>query len=366
MKKVLVESPAHSEARDLVLKHGWNSTAYQILNPGIQYWFSADAQAVIGYVRYGAHVLVAGAPVCSRESLASVVNEFETACSAQNRKVCYVCAGHRLRDELAGTGLHSAVPIGAQPVWNPVEWTALVSARSSLRAQLHRAHNKHVTVVSLDPHRAAADPELAAVLKEWLRHRALPPLHFLTEPDALHGVVDDRLVLAARRHDKVVAYLVASPIPARNGYLIEELVRSSAAPNGTSELLIDAAIRAFAKEGCSYVTLGLVALAENVFKETPLWLRGLMYFARAHANRFYNFRGIEQFRARLHPSAWEEIYAISREPRFSLRTLYAIGGAFAGVSPWQAIGLGMWNALREELRRVTNPQSVTNRPERRT
>ena len=26
-------------ARDLVMTHGWNATAYQIVNPGIDHWF---------------------------------------------------------------------------------------------------------------------------------------------------------------------------------------------------------------------------------------------------------------------------------------------------------------------------------------
>ncbi|MFP5356370.1 MAG: hypothetical protein ACLGIK_14675 [Gemmatimonadota bacterium] len=38
------------EARTLVLRHGWNAVAYQILNPGMRRWFSQDGDAVAGYV----------------------------------------------------------------------------------------------------------------------------------------------------------------------------------------------------------------------------------------------------------------------------------------------------------------------------
>ena len=114
-------------------------------------------------------------------------------------------------------------------------------------------------------------------------------------------------------------------------------------PNGASELLIDAAMRRFASEGCDYVTLGLVALAhaaDEEIRRNPAWLRILMYFARAHANRFYNFRGLERFRVKMAPERWETIYAISNEPRFSVRSLYAMGGAFSGIAPWAAIAIG--------------------------
>ncbi|MBK5186768.1 MAG: hypothetical protein JJD97_00910, partial [Gemmatimonadaceae bacterium] len=50
-------------ARELVLRYGWNATAYQILNPGFALWFSGAGDAVIGYVRRSGVHVVAGAPV---------------------------------------------------------------------------------------------------------------------------------------------------------------------------------------------------------------------------------------------------------------------------------------------------------------
>jgi phosphatidylglycerol lysyltransferase len=287
--------------------------------------------------------------VCAPELLAQVSREFEEFAGKQKLRVCYVCAGERLRHFFADSPEHSAVALGAQPVWNPRDWDPMIRHHASLRAQLQRARNKGVTVSDCDPHVAASDPQLAGVLQDWLKHRRLPPLHFLVEPEVLRGEVEDRVVLSAEHQGRTIAYLVASPVAARNGYLIEEIARCRHAPNGTSELLIDAAMRRFAAEDREYVTLGLVALARNVFRMSPFWLRGLMYFARAHANRFYNFRGLEYFRAKMHPQEWETIYLISRERRFSFRTLYAVGGAFSGISPIRAVGLGIAKAAREEL-----------------
>ena len=50
-------------ARSLVLKHGWNSTCFQIVNPGIEYWFGEDGESVVGYVTSKGVRVVAGAPV---------------------------------------------------------------------------------------------------------------------------------------------------------------------------------------------------------------------------------------------------------------------------------------------------------------
>ncbi len=348
-------APALSLARELVLKYGWNSTSYQILNPGIEHWFSADREAVVGYARRGRVLLAAGAPVCADGVLREVSAAFEAFAAEQGCRVCWVCAGERMRGLLTG---HAAIALGAQPVWDPREWHGFLERHAPLRRQLNRSRNKSVDVEAMDPARAAADPELQAVYREWLENRPLPPLGFLASPEMLDPACHDRVVLVARRGERVVAFLAASPIAARNGYLVELLARSRVAPNGTSELLIDAAMRRFAGERRGYLTLGLVALAhaaERELRGNPAWLRGAMRFARAHANRFYHFQGLEQFRAKLAPRVWEPVYAISNERRFSPHTLYAMGAAFSGISPWLAIALGMVRAARTEWTRATAP-----------
>jgi phosphatidylglycerol lysyltransferase len=342
----------YPSARELVMTYGWNTTAYQILNPGLQHWFPLDRTAVVAYSRRQNVMLVAGAPVCATDALLSVMRAFEDFARRQECRVCYVCAADRMHDLVADSSEHSAIVVGAQPVWNPQGWAKLIESGPSMRGQLARARNKGVTVELIPSAEGRDNPELDRVLDEWLHARGLPPLHFLVEPRTLRGVIADRILLVARRAGSTIAFLVASPVVARNGYLIEQVARSPRAPNGTSELLIDAAMRRFAEEGRIYATLGLVALSSHAARASainPWWLRLMMSFARAHATRFYNFRGLERFRTKMSPAHWETVYAISNERSFSLRTLYAMGEAFSGISPWRALGLGVARAIRHEI-----------------
>jgi phosphatidylglycerol lysyltransferase len=346
---------SHPNARELVLTYGWNTTAYQILNPGMQHWYAPHAQAVVAYIRRQNVLLVAGAPVCAPDALGSVAVAFERFARDQGCRVCYVCAAERMREVAAKSHEHSTIVIGAQPVWNPQRWDRVIESRRSLRAQLARARNKGVAIEAIPCAQGRDNPELGRVLDEWLASRGLPSLHFLVEPRTLDGAVADRVLMVARRAGSAVAFLVASPVAARNGFLIEQVARSPRAPNGASEMLIDAAMQRFAEDGRTYVTLGLVALSNHAAGAkaiNPWWLRLMMTFARAHANRFYNFRGLERFRTKMSPNHWETIYAISNERGFSLRTLYAMGEAFSGISPWRALGLGIMRALSQEARRL--------------
>lgn len=337
-------------ARALVMRFGWNATAYQIINPGITLWFSATGDAVVGYVRRHRVRVVAGAPVCDAARLADVAGEFEAAAARAGDRVCYFGAEERLHSRAAEIGHESLVLLGAQPAWDPRGWPAIIATRASLRAQLNRARNKDVSV-ALERVDDATRPALARVLAEWLGTRGLPPLHFLVEPDTLERLFDRRVFVARRGagggNGAIIGFLVASPAPARHGWLIEQLVRGRAAPNGTAELMVDAAMRNLAEDGFTYATLGLSPLSRRAGVEdtpNPAWLRLMLRWVRAHGRRFYNFEGLDQFKAKFQPERWEPVYAIANAGRFAPIFLVAIASAFSDRSLTSTLASALWRA----------------------
>jgi phosphatidylglycerol lysyltransferase len=203
---------------------------------------------------------------------------------------------------------------------------------------------------------AGLEVELRRCLDDWLSRRGLPALHFVVEPETL-GHLRDRRLFVATRASAVVAFLLASPVPARGGWLVEQIVRSRVAPNGTSELLLDVAMRALADGGARYVTLGLSPLSRHSrfdIARMPLWLRLSLRWVRAHGRRFYDFEGLDRFKTKFRPEHWEEIVAIADSPRFPPRALWAIAAAFAQGSPALLIGRALVRAVRQEGRWMRN------------
>ena len=86
------DAPAFERARQIVLKYGWNTTSYQILNPGIERWFAPTVDAVVGYVSANGRRVAAGAPICSKENLSEAAAGFESDAARNNERVCYFCA----------------------------------------------------------------------------------------------------------------------------------------------------------------------------------------------------------------------------------------------------------------------------------
>ena len=339
-------------ARSLVLAHGWNSTSFQIVNPGINRWFTPDGDGVVGYVCANKMRIVVGAPVCEGGRLAVIATEFEAEAKAAGEKVCYFGAEERLGSVYADSPAHTHFLIGAQPSWNLDRWPVIVDSHRSLRAQLNRAKNKGVTVTEWDTERATGDRRLEECLHAWLDSKGLPPLHFMIEPETLSRL-DGRRIFVAERAGHVEGFVVVSPIAKRNGWLFEQFPHRPGAANGTVELMIHTAMSSLNADGFEYATLGLSPLSKRAAVATtnePLWLKILLGWLRTHAKRFYNFEGLDNFKAKLRPDGWEPVYAISNETRVSFRTIYGITSAFSGGSPFGLLARTILKAAATEIR----------------
>jgi phosphatidylglycerol lysyltransferase len=337
--------------RELVRAHGWNSTVAQLLNPGFDYWVAADGDAAAGYIEHGRWWVVAGAPVAAPDRFETAVAELEQAARARQRRLIYVAAERRLEGLLSDERRWARLLLGAQPLFDPALWPATLAGHASLRAQLHRARNKGTRVEEWAPERAGRDPGLRRCLEQWLTRRGLPPLLFLTTPWTLGTLTEaGRRIFVAERGGEPVGFLLASPAPARRWALVEQLVRGDAAPNGTGELLIDAAFRALAGS-VDRITLGLAPLSgrSGDWSGAPVWLRAAVAWARAHGRRFYNFSGLESFKAKLGPLEWEPVWLVASGPRIGPSALWAMLAAFAGGHPVRFAARALTRAVGREL-----------------
>ncbi len=304
----------------LLKRFGWNATSFQCLEPGFQYWFD-DEDACVAYVDTGRAWVAAGAPIAPPARFADVARRFLRAAAEADRRVCFFAVEQRFVDLIPCC----AISIGEQPVWNPAEWPTVLASSRSLREQLRRARAKGVRVCSLEPG-DLSDPageqrrSVDALIHRWLVSRPMPAMGFLVQiaPFSFPG---ERRFFVAEREGHVVGFLAMVPVYARNGWLAEDLLRDRSAPNGTAELLVDAAMRAAEAEGSTYLTLGLAPLSGGVGG----WLRRI----RSWSSGLYNFEGLRAFRERLRPSNWSPLYLSFPRSQAELVTLYDVLAAFS-------------------------------------
>ena len=305
----------------LVQRHGWNATAFQTLESGYRYFFHGD-DACVAYVDTGRAWIAAGAPIAGSDALGATARAFIAAARARGRRSAFVATERRL--QLAAAPDLRSIRIGEQPVWDPSQWSTILAGRRSLREQLRRARAKGVRVRLVTAAELTAGPThdaLVRLCERWLAERGLAPLHFLVRVEP-YSFARERRCFVAECKGRVVGFAGVVPVPARGGWFLEDLVRERDAPNGTTELLVDATMRGAASAGSRWLTLGTVPLSGEI--AAPLRV------ARCALGRFYNFAGLRAFRAKLGPCEWTPIYLAHPPDEGTLAALFDGLSAFTG------------------------------------
>lgn len=212
--------PCAERARVLALvkQHGWNTTTFQILEPGFRYWF-AETDACVAYVDTGRAWVAAGAPIAALERAAPVASAFCAEAARHRRRACFFATEHRFT-ELAPM---RSLLIGEQPSWDPLAWETTLRQSRSLREQLRRARAKGVTVRPVTT-AELADPgapvrvALAGLLARWLRTRPMSPMSFLVQLH-LYSHPEERRCFVAEPRGRMIGVLGVVPIYARGGWL---------------------------------------------------------------------------------------------------------------------------------------------------
>jgi lysylphosphatidylglycerol synthetase-like protein (DUF2156 family) len=321
----------------LLRAFGWNATSFQVLEQGWRYWF--EPGGCVAYVDTGRAWVAAGAPLAAERDMARVAAGFVQAARAEGRSALFFATEERF---VAQTD-YAALLIGEQPLWDPQHWVRSLEHNASLREQLRRARAKGVSVQSvrageLEPGTPLRQA-LERLIREWLCAKPMPPMGFLVRVDPFQLMTERRLFVARRGHragssdegagdgeQDVVGFAAVIPVYARQGWFLEDLIRSARAPNGTTELLVDAAMRDAAALGSRYLTLGLSPLAGPVSR--PL------RWASKYSAGLYDFRGVRAFKSKFRPVLWSPIYLSHPRDRSAALALYHSLSAFAQRGLW--------------------------------
>lgn len=310
--------------RALILRFGDEAVAFQGTESGMRAWLDAPAPdgsgGGVAFADTGSAWVAAGAPL--GEDRALVARRFVEAARAAGRRALFF----GVESPEWGAASFSAVRIGEQPEFSPAEWARSLTEHRSLREQLRRARAKQIRVRALEPEELEVGTPLRASLEAmaaaWLGSRPLEPMGFLVALEPLWHPEAHRY-LVAEAPSGPVGFLSAIPIPKTGGWLVEDLLRSSDAPNGTTELLLDGLMRALPQ--AARVTLGLAPLAGRM---AP-WAR----VARAVGRPLYDFEGLRAFKARLRPTHWREVWLVHPRNEPALRAIWDALCAFAGGRP---------------------------------
>ena len=306
---------------DLLRLHGRNTTSFVALGQSFRYlWLDADS--CVPFVDTGSAWVAAGAPVAAIERWEDAALLFAEKAREKGRRAVFFATETRF---VSRVGAMDSFLVGEQPVWVPEAWPETVRRVRSLREQLRRARAKGVRIERLASEVVEADTRsrraIHVLIAGWLRARPMAPMAFIVGVEPFRFSAERRYY-AAWRGDCLVGFLGLVPIYARGGWLFDDLLREPAAPNGTAELLFDAAMRDLAAEGVTYATFGLAPLTGPV---SP-WLQRAQSWGRP----LYDFAGLRAFKHKLRPVRWEPVYVSFSRGGAPWLVIYDVLRAFSG------------------------------------
>ncbi len=266
------------------------------------------------YGEFGKIWLAAGDPLAKADDIQLLVQGFMMAATKARRIAAFVPATERLAREGIQLGL-SAIKIGAAPYFDLQVWQPRGNSAKKLRAGVNQALRGGIQVESVVRFSDELKEETTELCLSWLKtRRAATTFGWLLALDPFLRSERKKLFAARDANHRLVGLLAASPIPARDGWYLEDVVRSPDAPRGTADLLVFEALQRLKAEGATLATLGTAPLAREGVDDIsthnhPVIERALRLTSK-RLSAFYNFEGLRRFKSKFVASWWESEYAL--------------------------------------------------------
>jgi phosphatidylglycerol lysyltransferase len=295
-------------------KYGYNAHSLVSIAPGAYAWMIPGVEGAIVYGEFGRVWLAAGDPIAKPEDVSALVQSFLAEARRKRRIPAFVPVTEKFARHGKSLKL-SAVKVGAAPYFDLQAWNPRGNCAKKMRAGVNQASRSGVRVEVIEELTEAIKREVAELSLAWLNsRRAATSFGWLLALDPFAQFERKKLFAARDKDNHLIGLLSASSIPARNGWYLEDVLRTNSSPSGTGEMLVVEALKHLKAEGATLATLGTSPLAregEDTLSsgENRMIVRALRTMSK-QVKGFYNFEGLRTFKSKFVPTWWESEYVL--------------------------------------------------------
>ncbi len=296
----------------LVDEHGYNGLALLTQYDGWRYFEPPEVEGFVAYELHRGTAVACGDPVCAEADLPAMLTRFAEYCAAHRWRFAFVGASARVGRVAADLG-YRAVKVGEEPFFDLERYSLSGKAAKKARSAINLARRSGITVEEYREPSPAVDNEIAEIARDWLEHRNAPPMSFLLRSRPFARRERKRTFLAWHE-GRLVGAMTCAPAPARGLLYVEEQLRRSDAPYGTTELLIEAAREHAKAAGRQLLSLGASPLQGATTQPYGRFrvLRALFSLLTMRWNFIYSFRSLNHYKKKFAPSFWEDNFVVYR------------------------------------------------------
>ena len=315
--------------------YGYNPHSLVSVSETACSWFDFATQSCAAYSEHGKIRLVAGDIIASEDNLREATAKFIADADERKQIAVFLPTTERFARVAASASL-KPIKIGASPYFDLQNWNPRGNRAKHLRANLNQGRRTGIAVEKVLNVGASFRAETEKLCESWQTNcRTAVKFGWLFDLSPFRLAEYKRFFAARNGAGRLVGLLAASPIPARHGWYLEDVLRHADAPNGTTDLLVCEALQTFAAEGAKLATLGTVPLAsdgaDTISTGGNSLTKQALKFSRTHLQTLYGFEGLRRFKARFVPNWWESEYVVV--PKGLFITPRAANAFFQAVLP---------------------------------
>jgi len=318
--------------------HGYNSHSLVGITAGVQLWWSSREKGGVGYNEFRKVWLVPGDPLANESHLFVVADAFLHKAHEEKRVVGFMPASEQFATHSRRLGLR-AVKVGSAPYFDLATWAPRGDRAKKARAGVNQARRAGVHVAEVAEINDQLIQETACLRQSWLTtRRSAMKFAWLFAVDLFEHKDRKKYFTARDASGRLVGFLAASSIPARDGWYLEDILRIKDAPNGTTDLLVVEVLELLKRTGAKLATLGTAPMCMEGFNdpEVPISpaLSRMMRSVLGCFSVFYNFEGVRRFKSKFAPSWWESEYLlVTQGATAPLRVMSAVVHAIVPAGP---------------------------------
>lgn len=270
-----------------------------VLDPLCKLFAIPSIEGFIGYRTEDKCAIVFGEPVCAPADRSQLAEAFQQYCRLHGLKTIYAMVSKNF------SLIHpygSLIEYGHRLILDPCDDPLKKTGPDGV---LIRKKVKHAlkTGVAIDEY-LKKDPALEKAIEQvgdaWLHSRRGAQIYI-----AHHNFFTDRECkrwFYAKLENRVIGFILLNELQASSGWLLNNLITTSDAPSGTSELLITTVLQTLEKEKCPVVVCGPVVSRqiqhiEGLGAFSSFVVRSLFSLAK----RIFHLEGQTKFWEKFHP-----------------------------------------------------------------
>jgi lysyl-tRNA synthetase class 2 len=325
------ESPgegAREAAFALVRAYGSDTLAFFKLRRDLQYLFSDDERAFLGYRVEGRILLVAGDPVGPADALPALVRQTCAFAEVRGLSPAVLGASSSLVPVWRDAGLH-ALYIGDEAILETdsfsLEGREIRKVRQSVSRLVKAGYSAEaVELATLD---GDAVERLERISRLWRAGDA--ERGFSMAMDSLEGEHQDESIVVVARDETGAerGFLHFVPAFGRRAMSLSFMRRDRDTPNGLTEFLVVSAIELLRERGVEEISLNFAAFGRLLERPSGGFERRLGRLVSL-GNRYFQTESLYRFNAKFSPR-WEPRYLVYEHllglPRVGLAAMTAEG-----------------------------------------